>query len=68
MVSIDGVFGMRIGSIIRGWVDKIHEINKKYENPRIKMSRGVRIALLFLRLYLILLVLLLGYKFWTLLK
>ncbi len=32
------------------------------------MSRGVRIALLFLRLYLILLVLLLGYKFWTLLK
>ena len=68
MVSIDGVFGMRIGSIIRGWVDKIHEINKKYEKPRIKMSRGVRIALLFLRLYLILLVLLLGYKFWTLLK
>ena len=68
MVTIDGVFGMRIGSIIRGWVDKIHEINKKYENPRIKMSRGVRIALLFLRLYLILLVLLLGYKFWTLLK
>jgi len=68
MVTIDGVFGMRIGSIIRGWVDKIHEINKKYEKPRIKMSRGVRIALLFLRLYLILLVLLLGYKFWTLLK
>ena len=68
MVSIDGVFGMRIGSIIRGWVDKIHEINKKYEKPRIRMSRGVRIALIFLRLYLILLVLLLGYKFWTLLK
>jgi hypothetical protein len=68
MVTIDGVFGMRIGSIIHGWVDKIHEINKKYEKPRIKMSRGVKIALLFLRLYLILLVLLLGYKFWTLLK
>jgi hypothetical protein len=31
------------------------------------MSRGVKIALLFLRIYLILLVLLLGYKFWTLL-
>nr|WP_320161886.1 hypothetical protein [uncultured Methanoregula sp.] len=67
MVTLENVFGMRIGSMIRGGVDKIHEINKKYETPRIKMSRGVRIALLFLRLYLILLVLLLGYKFWTLL-
>jgi hypothetical protein len=57
-----------VGSMIRVWTDKIHEINKKYETPRIKMSRGVRIALLFLRLYLVLLVLLLGYKFWTLLQ
>jgi len=68
MVTIDGVFGIRVGSIIHGWVDKIDEINKKYEKPRIRMSQGVRIALIFLRLYLILLVLLLGYKFWTLLK
>ena len=68
MVAIDPFFGVRIGSMIRGWADKIHEINKKYETPRIKMSRGVRIALLFLRLYLVLLVLLLGYKFWTLLQ
>jgi hypothetical protein len=48
-------------------MDKIREINRKYEKPRITMSRGVKIALLFLRIYLILLVLLLGYKFWTLL-
>jgi len=68
MVTIDSVFGMRIGSIIHGGVNKIHEINKKYEKPRIRMSRGVRIALLFLRIYLVLLVLLLGYKFWTLLQ
>jgi len=67
MVTLENVFGMRIGGMIRGGVDKIHEINKKYEKPRITMSRGVRIALLFLRLYLILLVLLLAYKFWTLL-
>jgi hypothetical protein len=53
--------------VFQGWTNKIREINKKYEKPRIKMSRGVRIALLFLRIYLILLVLLLGYKFWTLL-
>jgi hypothetical protein len=68
MAAIEAVFGMRIGSMIRGWADKIHEINKKYETPRIRMSRGVRVALLFLRLYLVLLVLLLGYKFWTLLQ
>jgi hypothetical protein len=61
------MFGERIGGVVRGWMDKIREINKKYEKPRITMSRGVKIALLFLRIYLILLVLLLGYKFWTLL-
>jgi hypothetical protein len=68
MIAIEAVFGIRIGGMIRGWRDKIHEINKKYETPRIKMSRSVRVALLLLRLYLVLLVLLLGYKFWTLLK
>jgi hypothetical protein len=67
MLTLETVFGERIGSVFRGWTDKIHEINKKYEKPRITMSRGVKIALLFLRIYLILLVLLLGYKFWTLL-
>ena len=67
MVSIERIFGTRIGSVIRGWTDKITEINQKYATPRIKMSRGVKIALLFLRVYLVLLVVLLGYKFWTLL-
>jgi hypothetical protein len=66
MVTLESIFGMRIGSMIRGGADKIHEINEKYKTPKIKMSRGVRIALLLLRLYLILLVLLLGYKFLTL--
>ena len=67
VVTIESIFGARIGSVIRGWMDKITEINQKYATPRIKMSRGVRIALLFLRVYLVLLVVLLGYKFWTLL-
>jgi hypothetical protein len=66
MTTIEGIFGTRIGSVIGGWLDKITEINKKYATPRIRMSRGVKIALLFLRLYLVLLVVLLGYKFWTL--
>jgi hypothetical protein len=67
MLTLETVFGERIGSVFRGWTTKIREINKKYEKPRITMSRSVKIALLFLRVYLILLVLLLGYKFWTLL-
>ena len=49
-------------------VAKIREINRRYAKPRIKLSRGTRIALLTLRLYLIMLVILLGYKFFTLLR
>jgi hypothetical protein len=67
MLTLETVFGQRIGSVFREWTDKIHEINKKYEKPRITMSPAVKIALLFLRIYLILLVVLLGYKFWTML-
>ena len=68
MPTLETIFGQRIGSVSRGWTDKIHEINKKYEKPRITMSPGVKLALMFLRIYLILLVVLLGYKFWTLVK
>jgi hypothetical protein len=67
MITVEGMVGTRIGSVIRGWTDKITEINRKYATPRIRMSRGVKLVLLFLRLYLIFLVLLLGYKFWTML-
>lgn len=48
--------------------DKVKEINKKYETPTIRMSAMTRVALLCLRLYLIFLVLLLLYKFITMLK
>lgn len=68
MVTFEQVLGERIGRMVSGWTEKIHEINRKYQNPRITMSRGVKLALLFLRIYLILLVVLLAYKFWTLLK
>jgi hypothetical protein len=67
MITIEGMFRTRIGSVIRGWTDKITEINRKYATPRIRMTRGVKVVLLFLRLYLIFLVLLLGYKFWMML-
>jgi hypothetical protein len=48
-------------------VNKIREINKTYAKPRIKLSRGTRLTLLVLRLYLIILVILLVYKFSTIL-
>jgi len=67
MVTVEMILGNRIGSVLRTLAEKITAINKKYETPRIRMSRSVKIALLFLRIYLILLVLLLGYKFFTLL-
>lgn len=41
------------------------EITEKYKTPRIKMTRQVKWALLFLRLYLIIMLLILGYKFFT---
>ncbi len=45
--------------------NKIREINERYRTPKIKMSRGVKIALLFLRFYLLFLVVILAYKFAT---
>ncbi|MEA5114240.1 MAG: hypothetical protein VB050_09440 [Geobacteraceae bacterium] len=46
---------------------KIREINRKYAKPNVEMSPAVRFSLLFLRLYLIFLVILLIYRFITLL-
>jgi hypothetical protein len=50
-------------SIFGAFARKIHEINLRYAHPRIHTSKGVKFALLVLRLYLLFLVLLLVYKF-----
>ena len=63
----NGLLLGRVKEYIRRQYSIITEINRKYATPRIRMSRGVKLVLLFLRLYLIFLVLLLGYKFWTML-
>jgi hypothetical protein len=47
-------------------VRKFRSINERYATPRIAMSPAVRASLLVLRGYLVLLVLLLLYKFATL--
>ncbi len=44
----------------------IREINDKYKHPRIKMTRMVSFWLLMLRLYLLGMLILLAYKFITL--
>ncbi len=49
----------------REFFEAIREINAKYQNPRIKMTRMVALSLLMLRLYLIAMVLILLYKFVT---
>jgi len=50
-------------SILGEFIAKVRDINRRYSKPKIKMSASVKFALLALRLYLILLVLLLAYKF-----
>ena len=46
--------------------DRIREINKRFNRPHVKMTRGVRFALLMLRIYLLLLLGILFFKFFTL--
>lgn len=47
---------------------KIHEINQRYAKPRVKMTKGVRFALIFLKFYLFFLLGILVLKFITSLK
>lgn len=48
---------------IRRFAEKIREINHRYSKPHIEMSLGVKISLMVLRIYLLLLVSLILYKF-----
>jgi len=58
----------RSDSFLAKHFSKFTDINKKYAKPQIKMTPMVRIALLALRIYLIVLVLVLVYKFFSLLR
>ena len=57
--------GSLLGRTFKRWTAKIKEINKKYSQPRLKMTPLVKVSLLVLRLYLIMLVVILVYKFYT---
>jgi hypothetical protein len=48
--------------------EKIREINQRYSAPHIEMSPAVRVSLLALRVYLLVLVGLMLYRFFDLLR
>ncbi len=52
-----------MSSSLQRFAATIREINQRYSRPHIEMSRGVRISLLALRIYLLLLVAVIVYKF-----
>lgn len=52
-----------IRGALRDLAESIREINDKYRTPRIQMTPMVRVSLLMLRVYLIGMLLLLLYKF-----
>ncbi len=59
---------MRISSkIFRTMVESIQEINRKYKKPQIQMTLFVKICLMALRVYLILLIGVMIFKFVTML-
>jgi hypothetical protein len=53
----------RILDGFRDFIQAIREINEKYKTPRIKTTRMVSFSLLILRIYLLGMLLLLLYKF-----
>ena len=55
----------RLLDSFRDFIQAIREINEKYKIPRIKTTRMVSLSLLLLRIYLIGMLVLLLYKFIT---
>ena len=49
-------------------LEKFNEINRRYAAPKITMTRMVKVSLIGLKIYLIFLILVLAYKFYTLVR
>jgi hypothetical protein len=67
-IHIFEFFTKRIKGSFQNAVSTVSEINRKYSKPQIKPTPMVSFSLLFLRLYLITLVVILFYKFFTIVK
>ena len=57
--------GKGIGRFLRSRFYTITQINRKYATPRIKTTRTVKVSLLILRIYLLIMMGILLYKFVT---
>jgi hypothetical protein len=55
-------------NIGQGMIGKVREINYKYREPRLEMTPLVKASLLALRIYLIILVIILCYKFYLVVR
>ncbi len=55
-------------NLIKTSINKVHEINQRYRYPKIHQSGAVKLSLLMLRVYLLLLVVLLVYRFVTIVR
>ena len=64
MTARERFAGGTAGNFLREFTGKIRSINQRYAKPKIKLSRGAKLALLLLEIYLIVLVALLAYRFW----
>jgi hypothetical protein len=64
--STKASFQKKFIAAIQSQIRVVRDINEKYATPRIKMTKWVSIALLGIRIYLIVLVIILAYKFITL--
>ena len=62
----EGIRGLK--AFATDTVEMVHGINRRYSQPRVKMNRTVAVVLFILRLYLLFLVLILVYKFYTLIR
>ncbi len=64
MIADEECEGKAKKNMVQGWIGKVEEINQKYSQPRLHMTPLVKASLLALRIYLILLVMILVYKFY----
>jgi len=55
-------------NFVKNTANEIRAINTKYKVPHTKMTKGIKFSLIMLRVYLIVLILILFYKFLTLLR
>ncbi|MFH1018920.1 MAG: hypothetical protein V1798_12190 [Pseudomonadota bacterium] len=65
---LNRLFGIFLLRGVSSVAAKVREINQRYGTPRVKMTPLVKASLFLLRVYLLFLVAILVFKFWTLIQ